>query len=275
MSQADAGDQVSQSSAARRRRWRLNRADAAVVADSSPGAPDPFAPTVPPSSLTAVPPPPLAAVGGNGRTVEAPPANVDGWPPPGGLAYQPGFVGSFGTAGAAAPPGAPLAHPEPRRPGLPIDVAPGALDLGEPPLPPPLTLPPPTGERRWRRGRPWAVQGRRTRRVVRRIDTWTVLKVSLCFYCCVVLVLLVAGIVLWNVASTFNVITNVEKFIRSLFDLQTFTLRPWVILEYSALGGLVLVVLGTGINVLMTVLYNLISDVFGGVQVFVLEDQDL
>ena len=117
------------------------------------------------------------------------------------------------------------------------------------------------------------VQGRRVRRVIRRIDAWTVLKVSLCFYFCVVLVLLVAGVALWNVASTFNVITNIEKFIRSLFDLQTFTLRPWVILEYSALGGLVLVVLGTGINVLLTVLYNLISDVFGGVQVFVLEDQ--
>jgi hypothetical protein len=137
-----------------------------------------------------------------------------------------------------------------------------------------LTLPPPTGERRWRRGQPWAVQGHRTRRVIRRFDTWTVLKVSLCFYFCAVVVLLVAGVVLWNVASTFNVISNVEKFIRSLFDLQTFRLRPWVILEYSGLGGLVIVFLGTGINVLLSVVYNLISDVFGGVQVIVLQDQD-
>jgi hypothetical protein len=123
-------------------------------------------------------------------------------------------------------------------------------------------------------GTPWAVQGRRSRRVVRRIDTWTVLKLSLLFYLCVVLVLLIAGVILWNVATTFNVITNVEKFIRQLFDLQTFKLRPWVILEYSALGGLVLVVLGTGINVLLTLLYNLISDVIGGVQVIVLDDQE-
>jgi hypothetical protein len=118
------------------------------------------------------------------------------------------------------------------------------------------------------------VQGHRTRRIIRRFDTWTVLKVSVCFYLCAVVVLLVAGVVLWNVAATFNVISNVEKFIRSLFDLQTFRLRPWVILEYSALGGLVIVFLGTGINVLLSVVYNLISDVFGGVQVIVLQDQD-
>ena len=40
----------------------------------------------------------------------------------------------------------------------------------------------------------------------------------------------------------------------------------------SSLGGLVLVVVGTGANVLLVVLYNLISDVVGGVEVTVLEE---
>jgi hypothetical protein len=162
----------------------------------------------------------------------------------------------------------------PTAPPAPLTFPPAPV-----PLPPPVFEPgaaplPANRRRRSAGGTPWAVQGRRSRRVVRRIDTWTVLKLSLVFYLCVVLVLLIAGVILWNVASAFNVITNVEKFIRQLFDLQTFKLRPWVILEYSALGGLVLVVLGTGINVLLTLLYNLISDVIGGVQVIVLDDQE-
>jgi hypothetical protein len=116
------------------------------------------------------------------------------------------------------------------------------------------------------------VRGRRTRRVVRKVDVWTVFKMSLLFYLCVFLVLLIAGIVLWNIADAFNVIHSVEKFIRSLFDLAKFTFHPDVVLESAALGGLILVLMGTGANVLIAVLYNLISDVVGGVQFIVLEE---
>ena len=116
------------------------------------------------------------------------------------------------------------------------------------------------------------MQGRRTRRVVRRIDVWTVLKMSILFYLCVFLVFMVAGVVLWNVAQAFNIIHSVEKFTRSILDLQKFTFRPMVMLQSAALGGLVLVFLGTGANVLGALLYNLISDVVGGVQFIVLEE---
>ena len=116
------------------------------------------------------------------------------------------------------------------------------------------------------------VNARRTRRVVRRIDVWTVFKMSILFYLCVFLVFLIAGVLLWNIAEAFNVITSVEKFIRSLFDLQQFTFRPSVVLESSVLAGGALVLLGTGANVLAALIYNLISDVVGGVQFVVLEE---
>ena len=118
------------------------------------------------------------------------------------------------------------------------------------------------------------VQGRRVRRVIRRIDTWTVFKLSLMLWLCVCLVLLIAGVILWNIAASFNVIVNVEKFIKSLFDLQTFKLQPGVILEASALGCVLLVILGTGAIVLAAVFYNLMADVIGGVQVLVLEEAE-
>ena len=53
---------------------------------------------------------------------------------------------------------------------------------------------------------------------------------------------------------------------------NNYRFRGGRILEASALGGLVLVVVGTGANVLLVVLYNLISDVVGGVEITVLEE---
>ena len=44
-------------------------------------------------------------------------------------------------------------------------------------------------------------QGRRVRRVIRRVEPWTVLRFSVFFYLSIFLVLLVAGEVLWQVAS--------------------------------------------------------------------------
>jgi Transmembrane domain of unknown function (DUF3566) len=107
------------------------------------------------------------------------------------------------------------------------------------------------------------------RRVVRSVDIWTVLRVSFLFYLCVLLVFLIAGALLWAVASTFGVIHNIEKFIRKLFDLNSFHFQAWSILLGSTLGGMVLVLLGTGANVLAALLYNLIGDVAGGVEVTV------
>jgi hypothetical protein len=119
---------------------------------------------------------------------------------------------------------------------------------------------------------PRVVRGRRTRRVVRRIDVWTVFKMSLLFYLCVFLVFMVAGLVLWNIAGYFNVITSVQKFIKSIFELQSFSFHSSVVLEALAVGGLVMVALATMANVLAALIYNLISDVVGGVQLVVLEE---
>ena len=116
-------------------------------------------------------------------------------------------------------------------------------------------------------------QGRRLRRVIRRVDPWSVVRFSLLFYGCMLLVALVAGLLLWAAASTTGVIDNVERFIRELFALETFAFNGMLLLQSSVIGGLVLVLLGTGTNVVMVVLYNLTADVVGGVEVTVLEEE--
>lgn len=107
---------------------------------------------------------------------------------------------------------------------------------------------------------------REQRALIRRIDTWTVFKVSLCFYLIALIVVLVAGVVVWQVATALGFIADIQKAVRSLADAYKFKLRAGVVLEWTAAVGAVLCVAGTLVNVIAAVIYNLISDVVGGVQ---------
>jgi ABC-type sugar transport system permease subunit len=117
------------------------------------------------------------------------------------------------------------------------------------------------------------VRGVRSRRLVRRLDIWSVFRVSVVFYACVFIVMMIAGIALWNVAAAFGVITDGEKLVRSLFALTTFVLHPITALFWGAIIAGAICFLGVLFNVFAAVVYNLISDVAGGVQVVVVSDQ--
>ena len=109
--------------------------------------------------------------------------------------------------------------------------------------------------------------GRRARLTISRIDPWTVLRFSLLLYVCFYLILMVAGFALWTAGTITGLRDNVESFVGDLISSPNFKFLGGRILEASALGGAVMVAVGAGANVLMAVLYNLISDVVGGVGV--------
>jgi hypothetical protein len=92
-----------------------------------------------------------------------------------------------------------------------------------------------------------------------------VLKFSVLLFATLYLVILVAGLVLWAAATATGLRENIEKFIGDLIASEDFKILGPTMLRASVVGGLVLVVMGTGANVLFAVLYNLISDVVGGV----------
>ena len=115
------------------------------------------------------------------------------------------------------------------------------------------------------------VQGRRSRLIIRRVDPWTVLKFSALLYASTYFVMLVAGVVLWLVATATGVRGNVESFIAELIASERFEFKANQILRSSAIGGALLVIVGTFANVLMAVLFNLISDVVGGIGIGVEE----
>lgn len=117
------------------------------------------------------------------------------------------------------------------------------------------------------------LRARKVRRLVRHVEPWSVLKVALIFYFCLWVILLIAGVILWSLAVSSGMVDNVETFVTELFALESFTLNADQIFRASAIGGLVLVVAGAGFTVLMAVLFNLISDLTGGVRFTVVEEE--
>ena len=119
---------------------------------------------------------------------------------------------------------------------------------------------------------PAARATRSTRAVVRRLDPWSVFKVSLVFYACMFLVLLTAAVLLWIAAQSAGVVENVESFMNSI-GFTDFEFLPGQLLRATALGGLVLVLAGTAGNMLLSLLYNLLAEVVGGVTLTLDDDR--
>ena len=117
------------------------------------------------------------------------------------------------------------------------------------------------------------LRARKVRRLVRHVEPWSVLKVSLIFSFCLWVILLIAGVILWSFAVSSGTVDNVENFVQELFALESFEFTADEIFRASAIGGLVLVVAGSGFTVLMAVLFNLISDLTGGVRFTVVEEE--
>jgi hypothetical protein len=115
-------------------------------------------------------------------------------------------------------------------------------------------------------------QWAQSKRTVRHLNVWTVFKVSLAFYLIVLAAVVVASIMLWYVADAFGYIQTIEKSVKTLFDLTKFTVHPSEVAKYTSLGGAVLAVFGTFANVLAAFVYNLISDLVGGIRFDVIDE---
>ena len=124
-------------------------------------------------------------------------------------------------------------------------------------------------ERRRRR----RLQIRSVRRIVRRVELWSVLKLSLILYLCLWAVLLVAALILWNAVDSTGLIDRIEAFVTQIFGLESFAFDPGQIFRVYALASLVMAVLATLFNVMAAVLFNLISELVGGLRIMLVEEE--
>lgn len=113
---------------------------------------------------------------------------------------------------------------------------------------------------------------RRVRRTLRSFETASVLKFSVLFWLCVVTVWVLACVLLWVGAGSVGVIDNIEKLMQDQ-GFDDFRFLPSRMLNGLLAGSVLLVLLGTFATVLMATIYNLISDVIGGIRVTVLEEE--
>lgn len=97
------------------------------------------------------------------------------------------------------------------------------------------------------------------------------LKLSLIFYVCALLIVMLGLAVFWAVVNRLGVITTVEDLAASLNLVVQFNGSN--IARAMFLIGLLNVVLWTGINVFLAFLYNLVADLIGGLEVILTEDE--
>lgn len=113
---------------------------------------------------------------------------------------------------------------------------------------------------------------RKVTRVVRHVDPWTVFKIALVASAVLYIIMLTAGVLLWNVAFATGTVDNVERFFES-FGWESFTFNGGEIYHAAWIAGLFGVIGLTGLAVLTATLFNLITDLVGGMRFTVLEEE--
>ncbi len=111
---------------------------------------------------------------------------------------------------------------------------------------------------------------RRVRRIIRKVDPWTVLKASFVFNAIMGLVFVLGMWVMWSLVLQ----KGIPDRIVDLFDAVTIelTIDGPLYFRITVLLAIIGVIGMTAFMTLGAVIYNLISDLVGGVEVTVLEE---
>ena len=116
---------------------------------------------------------------------------------------------------------------------------------------------------------------RRVRRIIRKIDAWTVFKVSSIFWAVAALGLVLGLIMFWSVVQASGIPERITDFLVTITLVDEGT-DPFgdddAFFRLALFGSIAWAILGCGLTTLGAVMYNLISDVVGGVEIVVLEE---
>jgi hypothetical protein len=127
-----------------------------------------------------------------------------------------------------------------------------------------------------RRSRPPVPASRSTRVEIRHVGIWSVLKFSLLFYFCVMLVVYFALLIIYmglQAGGVLDSITSSQLIACFANEAQGTNKCPPVVLNGPSIfswlfvGSCVLTVVWALLNVFVAIIYNLISDIIGGLEV--------
>ncbi|HUG87161.1 MAG TPA: DUF3566 domain-containing protein [Actinomycetota bacterium] len=114
---------------------------------------------------------------------------------------------------------------------------------------------------------------RRIRVAIRRVNPWSVLRFSLLFYFCLMLVFVIGLAILYMVVDAIGVVGSLEQLLESLgFGGEAgFEVNGAFLFRTLFLIGLISVVVWSALTLFFAFLYNLISDLVGGIEVTLTE----
>lgn len=117
------------------------------------------------------------------------------------------------------------------------------------------------------------VRAKKSRRVIRHVDPWSVLTFSALFHLALYTAFLLAGVLVWEALEASGKVEEIESFIRALGDFETYEINSDVLFRVGVIVAGILTVASTILSVLLCVVFNLISDLVGGIRVTVLEEE--
>ena len=106
---------------------------------------------------------------------------------------------------------------------------------------------------------------------LKHVDPASVLKLSLVFYGCVLVLWLVLVAILYALLASAGIFDAIEKLGRTAVLWTGLDITLWFVERWALLIGGVLVVVGSIVNVFIAVVYNLASDIVGGAQMTFVE----
>ena len=115
----------------------------------------------------------------------------------------------------------------------------------------------------------------RVRRIVRRVDPWTVLKVSFIVYLVAAFAFMLASVMFWEVVERSGIPQKITDFliqITLLNEGEAPFSNTEQFVRLSAILAVAWAVLSCGLTTLAAIMYNLVADVVGGVEIVLLEE---
>ena len=116
---------------------------------------------------------------------------------------------------------------------------------------------------------------RRVRRIIRKIDPWTTLKVSAVIWAVLGLAFVLGAVIFWSVLDRAGIPDRLVEFMVEITLIEEGA-DPFAnteqFLRFLIFGSVVGWVVLTGTSVAIAVVYNLVSDVVGGLEIVVLEE---
>lgn len=116
---------------------------------------------------------------------------------------------------------------------------------------------------------------RRVRRIIRKIDPWTTLKVSAVIWAVLGLAFVLGAVIFWSVLDRAGIPDRLVEFMVEITLIEEGS-DPFAnteqFLRFLIFGSVVGWVVFTGMSVAVALTYNLVSDVVGGLEIVVLEE---